>query len=147
MAHVLGEDAKLYRNTGTYGSPTWDAVNGVQDLTLNQTKDKIELNTRGGGGYKEYVDGLIDVSISFSMIWDSSDADLQAFLDAFNNKTAVEVLCLDGPSATAGSEGIRFTAMVSSAPRNEPLSGALTIDFELSPVKNANAAPAWYVAS
>ncbi len=35
MSVKLGLDAKLYRNTGTYDTPTWVEMTNVKDLTLN----------------------------------------------------------------------------------------------------------------
>lgn len=144
MAHVLAEDAKLYRNTGTYGSPTWTEIDNVKDLTLSLDKDEVDLTTRGSGGFKEFADGLIDASVEFQMVWDTSDANFTALQTAFFAKTAVEFLVLDGSSATAGNQGLRVTCMVKSFSRSETLGEALMVDVTIRPVKNANAAPAWY---
>lgn len=147
MAHILAADAVLHRNTASYGSPTWDAMALVQDLTLNLTKDTVDVSTRGGGGWGEEVDGLKHATITFSMLYDTTDADFSAIESAFNANTAIEFLCLDGPAATSGKEGLRASCMVSGFTRNENLGEALTVDIELKPVKNADAAPAWYTVS
>lgn len=147
MAHVLSENAKFYRNTATYGSPTWDLISNVKDLTLNLDKDETDVTTRASGGFKEFVDGLIDASIEFSMLWDTADTDFTAIRTAFFAKTAIEFLILDGLQATAGSQGLRVTCMVKSFTRNETLGEALMVDCTIRPVKNSNAAPAWYTAS
>jgi predicted secreted protein len=147
MAHVLSQDAKLYRNTGTYASPTWDLIGNVKDLTLSLEKDETDVTTRSSGGWKEFVDGMKDATVEFGMLWDTGDADFDAFQGAFINNTAVEVLVLDGLVATSGSEGLRATMMVKSFTRNENLGEALMVDVSLRPVKNANAAPAWYTVT
>jgi predicted secreted protein len=144
MAHVLSQNAKFYRNTGTYAVPVWDLVGNVKDLTLSLEKDETDVTTRSGGGWKEFVDGMKDATVEFGMLWDTGDADFDAFQGAFINNTAVEVLVLDGLVATSGSEGLRATMMVKSFTRNENLGEALMVDVSLRPVKNANAAPAWY---
>jgi len=146
MAHVLSENAKFYRNSGSYGSPTWDLISNVKDLTLNLDKDETDVTTRASGGFKEFVDGLIDASIEFSMLWDTTDTDFTAIRTAFFAKTSIEFLILDGLVATAGSQGLRVTAMIKSFTRNETLGEALMVDVTIRPVKNANAAPAWYTA-
>ena len=33
MAIRLGLNAKLYRNTGSYASPTWNEIGNVKDVT------------------------------------------------------------------------------------------------------------------
>jgi predicted secreted protein len=147
MAHVLSQNAKLYRNTGTYASPTWDLIGNVKDLTLSLEKDETDVTTRASGGWKEFVDGMKDATVEFGMLWDTGDADFDAFQGAFINNTAVEVLVLDGLVATAGAEGLRATMMVKSFTRNENLGEALMVDVSLRPVKNANSAPVWYTAT
>jgi predicted secreted protein len=147
MAHVLSQNAKLYRNTGTYASPTWDLIGNVKDLTLSLEKDETDVTTRASGGWKEFVDGMKDATVEFGMLWDTGDADFDAFQGAFINNTSVEVLVLDGLAATAGSEGLRATMMVKSFTRNENLGEALMVDVSLRPVKNANSAPVWYTAT
>ena len=144
MAHVLSIDAKAYRNTASYGSPTWDLISNIRDLTLNVTKDAVDITTRASGGWREFADGLKDASITFGMVWDTADADFTAIRTAFTGNTAIEFLILDGLSATTGSQGLRVTCMVSGFTRNETLGEALMVDVEIRPVKNANAAPAWY---
>lgn len=147
MPAVLAENAKLYRNSGSYGTPTWDLITNVRDLTLNLDKDEVDITTRGSGGFKEFIDGMIDASIDFGMVWDTADTDFTAIRTAFFAKTAIEFLILDGLVATPGSQGLRVTCMVKSFTRNENLGEALMVDVTLRPVKNANAAPAWYTAS
>lgn len=146
MAHVLAEDAKLYYNTGTYGTPTWTEISNIKDLTLSVEKDEVDLTTRASGGFKEYADGLVDATVEFQMLWDSSDTAFTAMKTAFFNKTAVEVLVLDGDEATTGSQGLRATCMVKNFNRSETLGEALMTDISLRPVKNSDAAPAWYTA-
>lgn len=147
MAHVLSQNAKFYRNTGTYATPTWDLIGNVKDLTLSLEKDETDVTTRASGGWKEFVDGMKDATIEFGMLWDTGDADFTAIKDAFTGNTSIEVLVLDGLVATAGSQGLRVTCMVKSFTRNENLGEALMVDVSLRPVKNSNAAPAWYTAT
>jgi predicted secreted protein len=147
MAHVLSQNAKLYRNTGTYAVPVWDLIGNVKDLTLSLEKDETDVTTRASGGWKEFVDGMKDATVEFGMLWDTGDADFDAFQGAFINNTSVEILVLDGLVATTGSEGLRATMMVKSFTRNENLGEALMVDVSLRPVKNANSAPVWYTAT
>lgn len=147
MAHVLSEDAKLYYNTGSYASPTWSEIDNVKDLTLSQDKGEVDLTTRASGGYEETGDGLISISVEFSMLYDTAEAYFGALEQAFTNKTAVEFAVMDGPIATTGSEGLRATCMVKTFSRNESLGDALMMDIVLRPVKNSDAPPVWYTVS
>lgn len=147
MAHVLSQDAKLYRNAGTYGTPTWTVMDNVKDLTLTLTKEAIDVSTRAAAGWREFVDGLKDASIEWSMVWDDGDTAFTAIKAAFLNNTAIEVLVLDGAYNSTGSQGLRATCMVESFTRNETLGEALMVDVTIRPTKNSNAAPAWFTAT
>jgi predicted secreted protein len=144
MAHVLSENAKLYYNTGTYGSPTWSLIGNVKDVTLSMEKDEVDVTTRASGGFKEYVDGLIDASVNFSMLWDTADTAFTAVKTAFFAKTSVEMLVCDGLYATTGTQGLHAICMVKSFSRGENLGEALTVDVTVRPVKNSSTAPVWY---
>ena len=144
MAEVLSEDAKLYYNTASYATPTWSEITNVKDVTMNMEKDETDVTTRGSNGFKEFVDGMIDGSVDFNMVWDTTDTAFTAIQTAFFAKTGVEFLILDGAAGTAGSEGLRATMMIKKFTRNETLGEALTVDVTIRPRKNANAAPAWY---
>jgi len=151
MAHVLAEDAKAYYNltstyggTGTYGTPDWDEMTLLKDVTLNLDKDEVDLSVRASGGFKEFADGLIDGNVELSMLYDTSDAAFNDLQEAFLNKTEIEVAIMDGDITTTGSQGLRVTCMVKSFSRSETLGEALMASFTLRPRKNTNAAPAWY---
>lgn len=154
MAHKLAENAKLYRNTGTHAAPTWNEIPNVKDLTLNLDKDETDVTTRASGGFKEFVDGMIDASVEFSMLYDPADQDFTAIEDAFFAKTPIEFAVMDGIITGAGStgnQGLRAFMMIKSFTRNENLGEALMVDVTIRPCKNAGGAsgvhvpPAWYV--
>lgn len=145
MAHVLGKACKFYRNTGSYGSPTWTEVDVVKDVELDIQADEIDVSTRGGGGFKEYDAGLIDATIKVTALYDPADTHIDALRTAFFAGTVVEVFIADGASATAGTEGLRAHCKIMSWPRNEQLAEAVMIEFTMKPTPNANAAPTWYV--
>ena len=151
MAHVLSEDAKLYYNftathggAGTYTTPDWDEISNVKDLTLTLDKGEIDVSVRSGNGFAEFVDGLIDATVDFQMLWDTADVPFSDIQAAFFAKNEVEILVLDGASTSSGAQGLRVTCMVKSFSRSETLGEALMVDVSLRPVKNSNAAPAWY---
>lgn len=146
MAELIGFSCVLSRNTGTYASPTWAVVENVKDATLKLEGSAADASTRNSR-IREYLPGMLDVGLDFASNWNPADADFAAFLDAYTGSTGLELLVLDGPSATAGSEGIRAKFLVESATRNEPLGETVTADFVCKPMINTDAAPAWYTAS
>ena len=149
MAAILAEDAKLYYNTGSYAVPAWTEICNVMDLTLSLEQSEVEVTRRCSGGFRDYLNGLIDAGVEFKMLYDNNDAAFTAFQDAFFNKTNVELAVMDGAIATTGSEGLRAIMMVRSFTRNESLGEALTVDVSLKPVVNtadsgSHAPPTWY---
>jgi len=146
MAYVLGMNAKLYYNTGSYGSPTWTLISNVRDLTLNLERGDTDITTRGGGGWRQSVATLADGSVDFGMVWDTADTVFTAIKDAFINNTTVEFLVLDGLQATTGSQGLRADMAITSFSRNEGLEDALSVDVSAKTAYSDNA-PVWYTAS
>jgi hypothetical protein len=144
MAVKLGLDAKLYRNTGTHPAPAWNEVKNVKDVTLNLEAGEADVTTRGNSGWRATVATLKDASVEFDMVWDTADDDFAAIRDAFLNHTAIEVAVMDGDIATAGSQGLRATCMVTNFSRNEALEEAITVSVTVKPTFSTNA-PTWHV--
>src|SRR6187431_2263177 len=97
MAFVLGLNAKLYRNTGTFGTPVWDLISNVRDLRLNLEKGEADVTTRGGNGWEQVVATLKSATIEWGMLWDTADTDFTAIRTSFLSDTTIEFLVLDGP--------------------------------------------------
>lgn len=142
MGIKLGLDAKLYRNTSVYATPTWDEITNIRDLTLNLEAGEADVTTRGNNGWRATVATLKDGSIEFEMIWDSEDPDFTAIRDGFLNKTAIELAVMDGGILVTGSQGLRASFMVTSFSRNEPLEEAISVSVTMKPTYSANP-PDW----
>lgn len=144
MAVKLGLDAKLYRNTGTFASPSWNEVINVKDLTLNLEAGEADVTTRGNNGWRATVATLKDGSIEFEMVWDTEDLDFAAIRDTFLNRASMEFAVMDGGIMDAGSQGLRATCMVTNFSRNESLEEAITVSVTVKPTYSVNA-PVWLV--
>jgi len=144
MAVKLGLDAKLYRNTGTHGSPAWNEVTKVRDVTLSLEAGEADVTTRGNNGWRATVATLKDASVEFDMVWDTADDDFGAIRDAFLNRAAIEFAVMDGDIAAAGSQGLRATCMVTNFSRNESLEEAITVSVTVKPTFSTTA-PTWHV--
>jgi hypothetical protein len=140
---VLGFEGKLYRNTGTYEAPDWEEMPNVKDVKVGFTKGEADVTTRASGGYKAQRGALIDLMISFTMIWDPEDEDSTAIRDSFLNRTAVEFLGLDGAVDVSGNQGPRATFEVFKFERDESLEKAMETAVEIKPTYADNP-PAWY---
>jgi len=142
MAVKLGLDAKLYRNTATFAAPTWNEIKNVKDVTLNLEAGEADVTTRGNNGWRATVATLKDGSVEFEMVWDSADDDFGSIRDAFLNKTALDLAVMDGDIATAGSQGLRASCMITNFSRNEALEEAITVSVTAKPTYSANP-PSW----
>ena len=143
MGFVLGLNAKLYRNTGTYGSPTWNEIPNVKDVTLSLEKGETDATTRGNGGWEAVIATLKKASIEFNMVWDTADQDLIALRDAWLGDTVIEFAVMDGDINTPGNQGLRASCMVTKFSRKEPLEEALMAEVSIKPSYSAFA-PSWY---
>lgn len=142
MATRLGMDAKLYRNTGSFGTPVWVEIKNVKDVTLNLEKGEADVTTRANGGWRATVGTLKEASIEFQMVWDTDDANFTAIQQAFFGNTAIELAVMDGAMTDADSEGLRASFEVFNFTRNEALEEAIMVDVSVKPTYSANP-PAW----
>jgi hypothetical protein len=147
MSIVLGLDAKLYRNTGTHGSPVFNEIPNTKDVTLALEKNTADVTTRGNNGWRAMVGVLKDGSVDFQMIWDTGDLDFGAVRDAFLNNTTIEFAIMSGVITATTSEGLLATFAVIKFTRNEPLEEALTVDVSIKPTYAPTTPPQWIVGS
>ena len=68
MTIKLGMEAKLYRNTGTYATPTWVEMLNVKDLTLNLEASEADVTTRGNAGWRATIAALTVSGISLKVV-------------------------------------------------------------------------------
>ena len=141
MGKKIGLEAKLYRNTGTYESPSWAEMTNVRDLTLNVEKGEADVTTRGAT-WRLTRATLKDAGVEFEMLWDTADAAFTAIQQAFFNGTSLELAIMDGDVAAAGSQGLRATFEVMNFSRSEPLEEAMTVSVTVKPT-SADNAPEW----
>ena len=137
----LGLDARLYVNTGTYGSPTWTNIDITKDVALSQSAGGADVSTRGSGGYVEELATLKTLSLAFNINKVIADAQFETLRDAFKNRTTVDMAVADGNIATSGTEYMRFEGLVFEWNENQQLTEGVTIDAVIRPTPNANAAP------
>lgn len=142
MSAKAGMQAKLYRNTATFETPTWALVPNVKDLTLNLEKGQADVTTRANNGWKASVGTLKDAGIEFEMVWDTEDEGFAAIRDAYLNDTPLELAVMDGDITTAGSEGLRAAFVVTNFSRKEPLEEGISVSVTLK-VAYSEHAPEW----
>jgi len=144
----IGLNANLYRNTGTYGSPTWVAVTNVKDLTLGIKKAEADVSTRGNNGWEAIVETLKKGDISFGMVDNPADAQLQAISAAFfaNPSTPIEFAIMDGAMTDVNSQGLRALFSIIEFSREEKLEEGIMYNVGIKPTFSAHP-PAWITGS
>ena len=133
MPVKLGKNAKMYRNTAVYATPTWVEVKNVMDLTYSRDKSEAEASTRGYGGYRARKGALKDLSLDFDMAYDEVDPDVVAIEDSYDNDTILDVLVLSGPLNVSGSRGIRADVECFKFEKSEDLEDIQKVSVALKP--------------
>ncbi|CAK9103945.1 Uncharacterized protein SCF082_LOCUS48533 [Durusdinium trenchii] len=121
-----GSECILYRNSGTYETPTWDDVPLVRDLELKLEKGEADVTHRGSNGWRQRIGTLKDAGVEFEIVWEPGDADFEAFRDAFLNDTLIDLAVMDGDITVDGQQGLRSEFEVMSFPRSEQLEQGVT---------------------
>jgi hypothetical protein len=161
MANVTesaGLDFKLYRNSGSYGTPVWDEITKARDVTRTLTRGTADVSSRAST-WKSYVATLLDGSFDISMAYDNTGAgstgDQDALRDAFMSRNEIELAFADGPIGTAGTvasggtvdvDFLRITVTITGFTINEPLEDGVTVDVTCVPAPAANA-PSWVLVT
>lgn len=145
-APVLGINGKLYRNTGSYGSPVWDLIPNCMDLELKHDWTDVEVTVRSGGGAKQHEPGLIDFGFTLKMLYDPADTDMTTLIAAAAARTGIEFLALDQAVGTAGSFGTRAFCKIFNYTKSENADGIMMASFDIKNAYSTNTA-ATYTAS
>jgi len=135
MAIVLGLNAKLLR--GAAGATGTTEVKNVKDLTLNLESGEADVTTRATGGWRATAGTLKEASLEFGILYDTEDADFQAFQAAYFSNTPLALFITDG----AGS-GLDADWSITAFTVEQPLEEAVSVSITAKPTASTRA-PAW----
>jgi predicted secreted protein len=139
MSVVLGLDAVLYR--GAKGSQASTEVTNVKDLSLNLESGEADVTTRATEGWKASVATLKEASLEFGMVYDTADADFNAFQSAYFNNEPLSLFISDG----AGT-GLDADFSITGFNVTQNLEEAMTVSVKAKPTASTRA-PQWVVGS
>ncbi|MCX7805043.1 MAG: phage tail tube protein [Planctomycetota bacterium] len=97
------------------------AVAYARDVKLDSSAGTIDVSSRAGSGWKEFLAGLREWGVSIDHLWVPSNAQMQALRAAFLAGTTVTVQVLDD-----GGYGFSGTAYVTGIEHGQPLEGGVT---------------------
>jgi hypothetical protein len=133
---------KMYRNTGSFGTPAWVEVAEVGDVKIPLLDGEISVNTRATR-FKQFLKGLVELKPNWSMPYDPSNANYTALETTGQSASATQDLAFaDGPIATTGTKWVRIPeSLIFLGERDEPLEGAVMQAMTAAPKANATNQP------
>ena len=149
MARKVGILAKAYYNTGTYASPTWAEIKAISDCQFVQSWQKADSPSRETP-VMERVITIAELGITAKVkTRDSGDTAYTAIMAAMAAGTTLDMMFLDGDSATNGVRGVRFHSNVGSANQDHGTSAAIYSEtmFEPSADRIAAEVPKYVVVA
>ncbi len=138
MAKKLGKNCKAYRNSGSYGSPSWQLVSTIKDLMLKGGKKEADATTRGDAGNEITVGTIKQRSIEFEIVEDTTTGEYTTFSDSYENGTGIDMVILNGLINASGATGVRMTVEVMDFDRDEKLDGVVTRKVTAKPTISDN---------
>lgn len=134
-----GYKRKLYRNTGSFNSASWNETDNIKDTAWAFQKDALDGTKRASGKLKEYEPGRGEFTITGMMEVDESNADFTAFETAWLADSLLDIMILDGDNTTDGSRGYRMEMKLFAFSEDTADDGILYRNFELRPCISSNA--------
>ncbi len=142
---VRGVDGVTYYSTGTFGSPVWVSVPQIVNVETGGDAETADGSRRAGGGMKQFMATLLDYSTTFNMIWNLGDAAFAALLVAFNARSELDMIFLDGLQTSGSHQGPRISATFAKFKRKEDLNGIMQADCEAKP--GMTNIPVWFTGA
>jgi hypothetical protein len=136
---LIGPDARIYYNAGTYGSPTWTEIDTVKDVSRTSEWERSDVTCRKHRRKRAYVKTIQEQSFEFELTAFVTDAAYLALEAAFDGSDSMEFLVLNQAITVNGARGIRGSFHVTKLDESQPLNGHITCPIQLSPADSANA--------
>lgn len=141
-----GITAKTYYNLGTYGSPTWTNIPSINDWTVTAEWDTAEANSRATR-VKLNAKTLLGLEVSGKLLATDNDPARAAIRAALLTDAVIDVMILDGDSATNGNSGFRFDAIVTAGTQDQGLGVVINDEIKLMPALTVNVPQSVMIAS
>lgn len=141
----IGDDGKLYRNTGTVSVPVWNEIEHVKDDNRNRSRGEVDTASRATAGVATVAKGLLTEEISFANIYDDNDDDWDYFESAVEDmhEAALYAFMLD-PITDPTPRGTVHAMSVFQCNTTRSQTESWKQDISLKPVKNDDDFPMSY---
>lgn len=136
-----GIGAVVYRNTGTYGSPTWTAQALVQSVSGGKVWKWAEAGARETRAELS-VKTRVDLTRKIVMRGDDANAGAVAFMDAADSPTSkLDLMILNAAITVEGARGVRAEFLINETEEAQELEGSINPEFECKPASTSNGFP------
>lgn len=127
-----GHKMKLYRNTGTPGTPSWSLISEIGDVSISDfTRGLAELKRRANEFTKNLPTLFQAIALEFRLHYGLGYTQWAAIRDAHLNGTVEEYAVMSG-DITYDSYGMRCPFIVEQFPWDQPLEDVAGHDVRLA---------------
>lgn len=137
----LGIDGEVYRNAGTFGSPTWTAVSLVRNVSSGMVWNMADASIRATAAVLQ-AKTQVAISGSIEVRADPADAGYQVLFDASRGRTPADLMILDGPITQEGCKGVRGH-MNLNFEQDQNINDVIYTRFAFSPAWHADGYPSY----
>lgn len=127
---MIGLNAVTYRNSATWGSPTWVACPEFENILVDPRFAELGANSRASP-FAMMTPGLAGVSISGRLKVKPGNTNYEAIMDAFMLRTMIDLLILDGPNTLVGARGARAECYLFAARDDQGIEARLYRELEI----------------
>lgn len=135
---LLGINAGLYYNTGTYGLPTWTEITDVSDVKLDLSFQKVALPTRNSKVIKSGKT-VAEAPLQFTIKQHLTDAAFLAVWAALiSNTDVIDLMVLNAKDDVNGARGVRGEFVLYSLTDDQAITNALVYQIAAEPADTDN---------
>lgn len=120
---------------------TWQEIDIVADVTVNQSRNKGTVKNRAAGTEK-YLAGLKVRSIDLEVTHEPDNALWQILNDAFENATVIGVAAMDKAINVDGAVGLHMDCIITEFTQSQPLEDSSNWKVKLEPAARSAFEPA-----
>ncbi|WP_020473383.1 hypothetical protein [Zavarzinella formosa] len=124
--------AKVYLNTDEYDDPTWVDMDIIRDVNTGKPWDLGDASTRASR-VKLYAPTQQDWALTATARCDNADTNYKALTGASVSAAMLDLLILDGPITSEGTEGYRAWLHVSETGQDQTIGNNLYKNFDFKP--------------
>ena len=150
---LSGHKCKLYRNTGSAGTPVWDSIDAVGDVSLSDFNMGLaELKARISNFALNLPTLIQTIALEFDLKFGLDMTTWSGLKDDFLAGTPRQYAVMDGAIATATQQGLVLPGLIENFPWDQGLekvvdSAVRIVSAYYESPAGTRVDPAWLVVS